>query len=722
MPMNIASTQVASRSWLRLPGPVAAWWQRTGSNGEGASPHTAPQARAGTGLRVHDPRGIRQWSRGERVSVLVLLAATLGFWLYGLTANGWANSFYTAAVQAGSQSWEAFFFGSSDAAGSITVDKPPASLWPMMLSVRIFGLNPAAILVPQVLMGAGTVAVLYAGVRRYSGHAAGLIAGVVLALTPVATLMFRFNNPDALLALLLTAACVVTLRALEDTRKRWMILAGVLIGFAFLTKTLQAVIILPVLGLVYLFAGAGSLGRRIGNSALGVLAMVLSAGWWIAIVELIPASMRPYIGGSQNNSFLELTFGYNGMGRITGDEEGSVGPNTGTASIWRMFSSAVGGQISWLIPTAAIFLIAGLWVTRRAARTDLIRASYLVWGGSLVLTAAVFSLMAGIFHEYYTIALAPYLAALIGIGAVHAWSRQRERTGRWGSLTLAAGTAAAAIWGFVLLTRTGDVYGPLRYLVLATGLSAALLLLVAHRLHARAVPVVLAGALAASLAGPAAFSATTVSSGYSGSIVTAGPSTGGPGGMGGPGGGMGGPGGGMGGPGGGLGGPGGQPPAPPAGGTAPGAAQDGTAQNGTAPGGTGAGTNRNRLLNASEPNAEVVSALQENASSYTWVAAAVGSQSAAGLQIGSGEPVMAIGGFNGSDPSPTLEQFQQYVASGQIHYFLAGGGFGRANGGSDASSQISEWVQASFTQVTIGGVTFYDLTQPSSASTTSTQG
>lgn len=637
------------------------------------APSRAPEASADTTI---DRTRLPDRPRAEILALAALLVGTLAFWLYGLSANGYANSFYSAAVQAGSQDWTAFFYGSSDAANSITVDKPPASLWFMALSVRLFGLTTWAILVPEVLMGVGTVALLYAGVRRYFGHAAGLLAGVVLALTPVATLMFRFNNPDALLALLLTGACVATMRALEKANVRWMILVGALLGFGFLTKTLQAFLIVPVLGLVYLLAAPATLGARIKHSLAALLAMVVAGGWWVAIVELVPASMRPYIGGSQTNSFLELTFGYNGLGRINGDEAGSVGPNMGTASIWRMVSSSVGGQISWFIPSAILLLVVGLWVTRRAPRTDLTRAAYLVWGGSMVVTGLVFSLMAGIFHEYYTVALAPYIAAVVGIGATQAWrrARQSDRT-RWGSLALSAATAMAATWSFVLLARV-DAYGPLRYVVFAVGMAAAFLLLVTTRLHTRFVPIVLAGALLASLVGPTAYSVSTVTKAATGSIVTAGPSSG----MG-----MGGPGGGM---------------APPSQSTT------GTTSPTQRAGGMGG------LLNASTPDAEVVAALQADASSYTWAAAAIGSQNAAGLQLGSGEPVMAIGGFNGSDPSPTLAQFQEYVANGQIHYFLAGGGFGGSNGGSSASSEITSWVEATYQTVTIGSTTFYDLTQP----------
>jgi 4-amino-4-deoxy-L-arabinose transferase-like glycosyltransferase len=208
----------------------------------------------------------------------------------GLGRSGWANSFYSAAAQAGSASWKAFFYGSSDAASSITVDKTPASLWVMALSVRIFGLSSWSILVPQALMGVGSVALLYATVKRWSGPVAGLIAGAVLALTPVAVLMFRFNNPDALLVLVLVAAAYATVRATERASARWLVLAGALVGAGFLTKMLQALLVVPALAVVYLVAAPTTVRRRIGHAARRGLALLVSAGWWVAIVELVPAS------------------------------------------------------------------------------------------------------------------------------------------------------------------------------------------------------------------------------------------------------------------------------------------------------------------------------------------------------------------------------------------------------------------------------------------------
>ncbi|WP_224285634.1 glycosyltransferase family 39 protein, partial [Streptomyces sp. LS1784] len=274
-------------------------------------------ARAWRG-RADDPAWVRP-------ALLALLAATAVLYLWGLSASGWANSFYSAAVQAGSQSWKAFFFGSSDAANFITVDKPPAALWPMALSARIFGLSSWSVLAPQALMGAATVGVLYATVRRRFSPLGGLLAGAALALTPVAALMFRFNNPDALLVLLLTLAAYGLVRAVEAAGTRWLLFTGVMFGLAFLTKTLAAFLILPAFAVIYLVAAPTGFWRRVRQTLLAGVALLVSGGWWVAIVELMPASARPYIGGSQDNSFLSLTFGYNGLGRVDGNERGSVG-------------------------------------------------------------------------------------------------------------------------------------------------------------------------------------------------------------------------------------------------------------------------------------------------------------------------------------------------------------------------------------------------------------
>ncbi|WP_020629496.1 glycosyltransferase family 39 protein [Amycolatopsis alba] len=614
----------------------------------------APPARG----RPADPRWVRP-------SLAALLLATAVLYLWNLGESGWANAFYSAAAQAGSLSWKALFFGSSDAANAITVDKTPAALWVMGLSARLFGVDAWSVLVPQALMGVGSVALLYAAVRRTSGPAAGLLAGAVLALTPAAALMFRFNNPDALLVLLLVAGAYCVVRALENASPRWLALAGAAVGFGFLAKMLQAFLVLPAFALAYLIAAPTSLGKRLLHLLGALSATLLSAGWYLAVVAWWPAADRPYIGGSQENSLWELVFGYNGFGRITGDEVGSVGGggNGGWGGTgWdRLFGSEMAGGIAWLLPAAVLALAAGLWFTRRAPRTDRGRAALIVWGGWFLVTAVVFSYMGGIIHAYYMIALGPAIAALVGIAGVQLW---RARANPAAAGTLSTGIGLTALTAYLLLSRQSDWLPGLAIAILVAGLLCGFLVFFAARLPDVARRLVAVGALVTVLAGTGAYTVATAATPHSGALPSAGPQTGrgmGPGGGGIVIGGQGGPGGG--------------------------------------------------LLGTSLPGDALAALLAGDNADYTWTAATVGSNNAAGYQLGGGAPVMAVGGFNGTDPAPTLEQFQEYVRSGQIHYFLGDGMMMRGETGSDAAERIAAWVAETYTPTTVDGVTVYDLSR-----------
>ena len=432
--------------------------------------------------------------RWARPGLLALLAGTALLYLWGLGSSGWANSYYAAAAQAGTQSWKAWLFGSLDAGNAITVDKPPAAMWVMGLSGRLFGFNAFTMLLPQALMGVAAVAVLYFTVKRCSGPGAGLIAGVALAVTPVAVLMFRYNNPDALLVLLLVVAAYFTVRAIETGGIRWMALTGCVVGFAFLTKMLQAFLIVPGLAVAFLIAAPTGLWKRLGALLVGGLTMIVSAGWYIALVSLWPADSRPYIAGSTDNSLLQLALGYNGIQRITGgggSPGGGHGPGGGDRGganlffggepgITRMFGPSFGAEASWLLPAALIGLLVGLVLTWRAARTDRLRASVLLWGGWLLVTGAVFSFMDGTVHPYYTVALAPAIAALVGISVVELWRRRASWLARG---TLAVMLAATGAWAFVLLGRTPEWLPALRWIVLAGSVLVAVVLAIGvHRL------------------------------------------------------------------------------------------------------------------------------------------------------------------------------------------------------------------------------------------------
>ncbi|WP_063047817.1 ArnT family glycosyltransferase [Nocardia pseudovaccinii] len=653
--------------------------------------------------------------RWARPGLWTLLAATAVLYLWGLSKSGWANDFYAAAVQAGTQSWKALLFGSLDSGNAITVDKPPASLWVMGLSGRLLGFSSFSMLLPQALMGVASVGLVYAAVRRWSGPAAGLLAGVALAVTPVAALMFRFNNPDALLVLLLVVAAYCTVRATERGSGRWLASAGVAVGFGFLTKMMQAFLVLPALGLVFLVAAPIGFWRRIVKLLGAFVAMVISGGWFVALVSLWPADARPYIGGSTDNSLLDLALGYNGLGRVLGGEGngggGGGGGNSGfggSTGITRLFGDSMGTEISWLLPAALIGLVAGLWFTRRTPRTGRTRAGLILWGGWLLVTGVVFSYMQGTMHPYYTVALAPAIAALIGVAVVELWRGRQFVTAR---IALAAMSASTGIWNFILLDRTPDWYPALRWIVLIGSIVVAAVVAVGAHQLGRCTAVVAIAGLLFGLAGTTAYAIETAATAHSGSIPTSGPAVAGKGmGMGGPGGG------------------GGAAPdgsgesgtgAPSFDGAAPGQAgpeQIGTQQTGAEQTGTEATANRDGggPGGSNSSNTELQRLVRDT--DTRWAAAAVGSQSASGLELSTGASIMAIGGFTGSDNSPTLAQFQQYVANGDIAYFIAGGGMGGGPGGgsNSSASEITAWVKAHYTAITVGGTTVYDLSQPTS--------
>ena len=290
--------------------------------------------------------------------------------------------------------------------------------------------------------------------------------------------MFRFDNPDALLVLLLVAGAYATVRAIDAASAQastwWLVAAGAAVGFGFLTKMGQALLVVPAFGLAYLVAGPTRLRTRLLQLLAALGSMIVSAGWFVALVELWPADSRPYIGGSTTNSLLELALGYNGLGRILGGSGngggGGGGGNSGfggEAGILRLFTGELALEVSWLLPAALIALVALVVVTWRAPRTDRLRAAALLWGGWTLVTGLVFSFMGGTMHPYYTVALAPGIAALIGIGAWALWTRRASLVARANAGTDGCGhgrvelRAAGGLDGVVHVDPLGD-RGPRR--------------------------------------------------------------------------------------------------------------------------------------------------------------------------------------------------------------------------------------------------------------------
>jgi 4-amino-4-deoxy-L-arabinose transferase-like glycosyltransferase len=625
------------------------------------------------------------WVRPAFVGVLAL-AAVLYIW--NLTVSGYANTYYSAASLAAAQSWSAWFFGSFDASNFITVDKPPLSTMVMGLSVRTFGLSSWSVLLPEALMGVATVGVLFLAVKRSFGPAAATIAAIVTALTPAAALIFRFNNPDALLTLLFVFSAWALLRSLENGSYRWMALAAACIGLAFLTKYLQAYLVLPGYALVFGFSANTTLRRRIVGLLVAFATVLVVSGWWVVIVELLPAGSKPFIGGSTTGSPLDLIFGYDGLGRIFGNSGpgggGGGGGFSGEVGPLRLFNDQLFGEIAWLIPLAIVCLVVGLFRRRWAHRTDPAFAGYLLWGSWFVVTAIVFSYMSGVIHSYYAVALAPAIGALVGAGLVDLWgSRYRI----WlGGIAVGVVCLGSAWFTSTLLDRTPNFDPGLgTFAIVLAGLALLALVAtsvpaVADRVAVKRIAVAAAGVgICATLLAPAAYALDTTGIAYGGGDPHPGPgSTSGFGGGGG------------------------------GGGQA--ALGDGrvlvfpnipgvvpNVGNGGSPGGgSDAGTSSGSALN---------DYLVANRGSATWIVAANGSQQAGSIELETGLPVMAMGGFTGSDPTPTLAQFKGYIASGKLRFILSGSGFGGGGGGGGfgGDSAITSWVTSNCKVANVSG-------------------
>ena len=624
-------------------------------------------------------RGGRPW--WSTPAMVVIGVGTAVLYLHDLTANGMSNTFYAAAVKSGTESWKAMFFGSLDRSSFITVDKPPASLWMMELSGRIFGFSSLSMLAPVALAGAASVMVVFHLVRRWTGDVAAVLAATALAVTPVATAIFRSNEPDGIMTLFLVLAAWAMWSALETAATSRLVVCGALLGMAFLAKMLEAFVVLPAFLLAYLLFGPPRLGRRLVQLVWGLVALVVASSWWVAIVQLWPAGSRPYIDSSGDNSELSLIFGYNGFGRLLGTSTPFRGSTTGapdrvTTAVagltrfgsqpgWdRMFASALGSQISWFIPLAGLGLVAGLWATRRSPRTDLVRAGLVFWGAWALCAIVVLSSVQGTFHTYYTVEIAPALAALAGGGSVVLWRLgRRSRRFAW---VLPLGVLATAWWAAELLDRSPQYVPYLPTVVRVLGVAGAVLLVTvllgAGRVPRRAfVTVAVVGGLCAAVAGlsgPTAYALYTVQHPADATNQTGGPAA--------------------------------QQGGSRGGGGLSALLNSPAARRALAAldrsfeeenhGGTGTGTTV-----ASGLSPGMTSFLLDHVHGADWIVAVSGSTTAAPIILATGEPVMAMGGFTGEEPAPTLAHFEQLAAEGRIQYVLVSGfggfaGFGGIGG------------------------------------------
>ena len=641
--------------------------------------------------RVNKELDKRSWF--ERWTLPVLLALTGALYLFGALHNGMANSYYAAAVQAASQDWTAWLFGSLDAANYVSVDKPPLATMLMGLSARLFGFSSFSMLLPSVLAGVGSVWLVYGAVKRQFGFTSAVIAGATLMLTPVAALMFGFNNPDAILTLMLAASGYAFLRSLEGKRPLlWLGLAGLFTGLAFNTKMLQGLMVLPAMALVYLVFTKPPMVTRFLHLMFAGVITTMSTLWWSMLVWLTPAGSRPWVGSTNDNNIWSLIFGYNGFGRLLGGHGGGGGPGGGTppgdgiggtttlqtagsttqtmvdgagmmpggghgpggtgfggqTGIFRIFNNDFGPNIAWLL----VLALAGggllLWILRKTPRTNRGRAAVIFWILWLLIHIVIFSMTSGVIHPYYVVVMAPAVAALVGISLPFLWGAYtRRKPYAWLLPVLVGVTAVTTV---IILGYAGTMTW-LMWTVGLLGFAGMIGLLVnlyAPRRWLQNSAIITA--IAAYTLAPTVYTLATVNVAHTGSIPTAGPSS--------------------------------------------------TAMRGS-------------NNESSQADSQLVQYLVEHQHGAAWLVAVASANESAAIQLTSGQPVMAVGGFNGSDTPLTLDQFKQLVKDGKVKYYAIsshGRGGGRPGGG---NNEITAWVKQTGTVVNYGGsdVTLYELSR-----------
>ncbi len=436
---------------------------------EGSEGKTEQSKRLVDGFRPTAPRVL-----------LVLIAGLAGLsYTWGINQDA-LEPFYAAAVRSMAGNWHNFFYGSFDPAGTITLDKLPGAFWIQALSVRVFGYHTWAIVLPQVIEGVLSVLFLYRAVNRLRGTAAALVAALILAASPAAVGLDRGNIADTAMTLFLVLAADAVSAAIVSGRQRHLVYAGVWVGIAFQAKMVEAWLVLPAFGLAYLLGREERWAHKLRQVAIaGVVAAVVSLSW-MTVVTLTPAHDRPYVDGSQNNSVFQQVFVYDGFGRTSQQPAFQqflsgvpVSPAVldGPPPAWnRLLQGDLGRDTGWLLPAALAIGVGGLFTRRRSY--------FVLWAGWLIPMALVFSDVF-IMHAYYTAALAPPIAAVLGAGFASLWESRAEgrsvamrRSGAAGLIV--AGTVGYGIW----LTRSSGANPPswLGPLAVSLGVVAVLLL------------------------------------------------------------------------------------------------------------------------------------------------------------------------------------------------------------------------------------------------------
>ncbi len=438
----------------------------------------------------------------HRYALLAIAAVTTVSYAWGIWRMQ-LHLYYGPGVKTMSGSWQAWLMGAYDPQLATTFDKVPGTFWLQALSARLFGFSSWSVLLPSLLASVGSIFLLYRIVTRWAGSQAALISAGLYAATPLVAALARTQIPDPMLVFLLLAAAVAWQSAVLSGRLGPLVWAGVWVGLAFQAKMAQAWIIWVAFGLAHLVFAPAGWGKRVRDLAVAGAATIAVSAVWVVPMALIPASSRPWIDGSVDNSIWSMVFGYNGFNRYGVDNAGAevlgIGgpPGKSEGSAWLyLLRDGVAPQVGWLFPLALIGLVFGLW----AAKSRASRALYVMWGLWWAVHTIAFAISVKA-HTFYNLALSPAVAALAGAGLAALWAAYRE--GGWQRWLLPASIALTSLWGWRTAGHFPAFAGWLPDTVAVAGaVAVAVLLIGAVRPAKPVMSIGLAASLAAILIAP----------------------------------------------------------------------------------------------------------------------------------------------------------------------------------------------------------------------------
>lgn len=424
----------------------------------------------------------------DKLPIIFILILSFILNRANLKIQGYGNEYYAAGIKSMLTSFKNFFFLSFDPSGFVSLNKPPIGLWIQGIFGKIFGVSGFALILPEALAGTLCVFILYILIKRYFGFITGIMAALILAITPIYVAVSRTNDFQTILILFMLLSIMPAIKAAKTGNIKYLIVSVIIVGIAFNINRLESFIIIPAIYLTYIFSESEgekrvieryvcgitfitqerekvSLKAKIKCLILATIVLLVVSLSWSFLVDLVPINARPYVGDSTTNSEIELVLNQhnqvsnkiNSNINLNYDGDNTLSYNTLNENefiknynewntihkdnktqfgIFRLFQdNNLSDQIAWFLPLAIISLIVSIINRRKIialkSTKNIIIMFFSIW---FVTEFLYFSFVYSNIYDLATLAVPT--AALCGIGIKKMIQSYRKNKSMWLSLSL----------------------------------------------------------------------------------------------------------------------------------------------------------------------------------------------------------------------------------------------------------------------------------------------